>query len=109
AFLPRRVKVVTPTPDGKEVTRFRLPSVFQNPYTPPLSELLPALVYVQIPDVHGNIYIDCELLRTVRTTRRLESPGLPTGASHPVRVRAVYAVGDEMLIEDRDIVLRAGE
>ena len=109
AFLPRQVKVVTRTPEGTEVTKFRLPSLFRDPYTPPLSELIPALVRVNIPDVHGNIYIDGEMVRATGTSRKLESPGLPPGKSHPTRVRAVFAVGDEILIEDRNIVLRGGE
>ena len=108
-FLSRHVKIVTRTPEGKEITRFKLPSVFQDPYTPPLSELVPALVHVNIPDVHGNIYIDGELVRTSGTSRRFESPSLPAGKSHPVLVRAVFAVGNELLIEDKEIVLRAGE
>src|SRR5438552_3652922 len=36
AFLPRAVKVVTNTPEGKEIARFRFPSVFQDPYPAPM-------------------------------------------------------------------------
>lgn len=105
----RHVKLVTQTPEGKEIIRFKLPSVFRDPNPPPLPTSAPALLRVDIPDQHGNIYIDGELVRAVGTSRQLESPMLPPGKAYPVRVRGVFAVGDELLIEDKVVQLRAGE
>src|SRR5476649_247351 len=46
AFLPRAVKVVTKTPEGKEIARFKFPSVFRDPYPAPLPTSAPACVQV---------------------------------------------------------------
>src|SRR5438874_9079573 len=47
AFLPRHVKVVTKTPEGKVIARFKMPSVFHAPNPAPLPSASPALVQVQ--------------------------------------------------------------
>jgi uncharacterized protein (TIGR03000 family) len=138
AFLPQSVKVVTRTPDGgKDIVRFHMPSVFQNPYAPPLSTVVPppggiaplpggvvppaewkgpppvpaapAAVQVTVPDPHALLFVDGELVRTRGTTRQLESPALPPGKTYPLRVRAAYVVGNNFVIEDREVLIRAGE
>jgi uncharacterized protein (TIGR03000 family) len=109
AFLPRSVKVVTNTPEGKVVARFRMPSVFRDPNTPPLPTSAPGIVLVEIPDSYGQIFIEGELIRTNGTLRQFESPTLALGKAYPIRLRAVYMVGDKFLIEDQQITIRAGE
>ena len=109
AFLPRAVKVVTNTPEGKEIARFKFPSVFHDPYPAPMPTGAPAVLQVQIPDAYGLIFVDDELIRTKGTTRQLESPKLPPGKAYPIRLRAAYAVGDKLLIEEKQVLIRAGE
>jgi len=109
--LPRSVKLVTQTAEGKEIARFKFPSVFCDPYPAPLPlpGSAPASVQVQIPDKYGVIYVDGELVRTHGTSRKLESPPLFSGRTYPLRLRAVFAVGDKLLIEDKDVLIRSGE
>jgi uncharacterized protein (TIGR03000 family) len=83
--------------------------VFHSPVTPPLPQSAPASLRVEIPDEFGLLYIDGDQVRTKGTTRQLESPLLHPGKDFPTRVRAVFAIGDKLLIEDRDVLLRAGE
>jgi uncharacterized protein (TIGR03000 family) len=109
AFLSRHVKVVTNTPEGKVIARFKMPSVFHDPNPAPLPSASPALVQVEIPDVHGQLFIDGELVRTQGGSRQLESPRLPLGKAYPLRIRGVYVVGDQFFIEDRQVMIRAGE
>jgi uncharacterized protein (TIGR03000 family) len=108
-LLPRSVKVVTRTPDGKEITRFKMPSVFQDPYQPPLPSHFPAAVRVEVPDPHALLFVEGELVRTKGTRRELESPALAPGKAYPLRVRAAYVVGEEFLIEDKEVLIRPGE
>src|SRR5262249_10518939 len=102
----RRVKVVTDTPEGPVVTRFTLPSDLcgPNPLVLPPSSA-PAVVRVEIPDKYGQLFIEGELV----PTRLLESPPLSPGKAYPVRLRAVFQAGDKLLIEDKVVLIRAGE
>jgi uncharacterized protein (TIGR03000 family) len=106
--LPRYVKVVTRTPEGNEYTRFKMPSMFRDPYAPPLSEMIPAMIQVQVPDPHALLFIDGDKIPTVGTSRQLESPALAQGKNYPLRLRAAYVAGNNFVIEDREIVIRAG-
>ena len=108
-ILPRQVKVVTKTPEGKEITRFKMPSVFQDPYAPPMSSLIPAAVRVDVPDPDALLFIEGERVRVSGTSRQLESPGLAQGRGYPLRLRAAYVAGDNFLIEDKEITIRAGQ
>jgi uncharacterized protein (TIGR03000 family) len=108
-LLSRHVKVVTKTPEGKEITRFRMPSVFQDPYAPPMSSLIPAAVRVEVPDPDALLFIEGERVRASGTSRHLESPGLAPGKGYPLRLRAAYVAGDNFLIEDKETTIRAGE
>lgn len=108
-LFPRAVKVVNKTPEVKEITRFKMPSVFRDPYAPLLSDMIPAAVHVQVPDPHALLFIDGEKVRTTGTSRQLESPALAQGKDHPVHIRAAYKIGNNFLIEDHVIHLRGGE
>ena len=110
----RKVKVTTATPEGKVVTRFVLPSVFHTPEPLPYLDLAPfsrpapAMLAIEIPDIYGLIYIEGELVRARGISRNFESPPLQPGKEYPVKLRAVFAVGDRLMIEDKAIGLRAG-
>lgn len=110
ALLPRKVRVSTATPEGPVVTRFTMPanslSPTKQPFPPPTTA--PALVRVSIPDPHGIVYVEGQLVRTT-ADRLLESPPLPLGVDHPLRLSAVFQVGDRIFVEDRTLTLRAGE
>jgi len=108
-LLPRTVKVVTQTPEGKDVAYFRFPSLIQAPYPAPTPTGAPANLQIEIPDPHGLVYVDGELVRGTGTTRQMLSPKLSPGKAYPLRVRGTYVVGDNFLIEDKQVVLRAGE
>jgi hypothetical protein len=109
-IFPRRVKVVTATPEGPVVTRFSLPSSWVSP-TSPLAVLAPANLRVEIPDPDGVLYIEIEgeLIRSKGISRQLQSPSIPVGTHFPLQVRAAFKVGDNLLIEDKQILLHAGE
>jgi uncharacterized protein (TIGR03000 family) len=107
--IPRHVKVTTATPEGPVVTRFTLPSNFQTPHPPLMPGFAPAGLQVQIPDNCGLVYVEGELVRTHGTVRHLESPPLQMGQSYPLHVRAAFAVGDKLLIEDKQVLIRPGE
>jgi uncharacterized protein (TIGR03000 family) len=108
-ILPRFVKVVTRTLEGKEITRFKMPSVFRDPYQPPLPSAAPASLQVEVPDPHALLFIEGDLVRTKGKSRQLESPILPPGKAYPLHVRAAFVVGEDFLIEDKQVALRAGE
>ena len=105
----RRVKVTTLTPEGPVVTRFILPSFLHSPTTPPLPDAAPAILRVEIPETYGVLYLEGELVRSKGTSRQLQSPPLPPGRDYPLHVRAAYQVGDHILIEDKQVLLRAGQ
>jgi uncharacterized protein (TIGR03000 family) len=110
ALLPRRVRVTTATPEGPVVTRFTLPSNFHSPTMPPWLGAAPATIQVDIPDVDGLLYVEGQRVRTDGALRRyLQSPQLPPGQDCLLRLTAVFGVGDQILVEDRQVVIRAGQ
>jgi uncharacterized protein (TIGR03000 family) len=126
AALPMRVKVTEPGPDGPVVTRMVLPSSGQSPLVPlalqhqavpvaPPSPAVPvappprACVQVQMPDPNGLLYLDGRLTDTDGTSRQVLSPALEPGQSHVFRLRAAFKVGEALLIEDKDVVVRSGQ
>jgi uncharacterized protein (TIGR03000 family) len=110
ALLPRRVKVTTATPDGPIVTRFAYPSPFHSPRSVwPLPHSAPAQIRVEIPDAAGVLYLNGDLTATRGEVRQLESPPLPPGQAFPLRLRGAFVAGDKILIEDRNILMYAGE
>ncbi len=64
---------------------------------------------VSIPDSYGLLYVEGEMLRTKGTVRQLQSPPLPPGTSYPLRLRAAFQAGDQLLIEDKVVSIRAGD
>jgi len=108
-LLPRKVKVKTVTPEGPVVARFKLPSAFQSPTRQRLPESAPASLRVEIPDADGLLYVEGELIHGDGTARLLQSPPMPPGAACPLHIRAAFKVGDHFFIEDKQILIRAGE
>lgn len=108
AIFRRRVNVITATPDGPVATKFTLPSPFHTPNTPPSPFLAPATIRMDVPASDGIIYIEGALIRTHGTTRYFESPPLSPGTSYSLQIRSAYRSGDRVLIEDRQVTVRAG-
>jgi len=108
-IFPRKVKVVTNTPEGPIVTRFTLPSAFHTPTTQPFPPATPAMLCVEMPDANGLLYVEGEKHVSEGTIRYLQSPPLLQGQSYHIRFRAAFKVGENLLIEDKQVVLRAGE
>jgi uncharacterized protein (TIGR03000 family) len=108
-LFPRKVTVTTATPEGPIVTRFTLPSVFQSPDRPPLPGSASCFITVELPDPDGMLYFEGKLIRTQGTSRLFESPILPPGEGCSVHLCAVFKVGTRLLIEDKQVLIRAGE
>jgi uncharacterized protein (TIGR03000 family) len=110
ALLPRKVRVTTATPAGPVVTRFTLPSNFHSPTTPRWLGTAPATLQVDIPDPDGLLYVEGQKVTTDGALRRyLQSPPLPPGQDCLLRLTAVFGVGDRILVEDRQVLIRAGQ
>jgi len=109
-FLPRKVRVTTDTPAGPVVTRFTLPSYLHSPTTPEWLGTAPAMIQVDIPDSDGLLCIEGQQIATEKSSRRyLQSPPLPPGSSFELHLRACFIVGDRVVVEDRQVLIRAGE
>jgi hypothetical protein len=105
----RRVKVTTDTPEGPVVTQFTLPSNFHSLQAPPIPNAAPAMLRVQLPDPNGVFYVAGELVRSHGTVRQLQSPPLPLGQPTPLHVRAAFRVGDQLLIQEKRLMLWGGQ
>jgi hypothetical protein len=106
--LPRMVKVTTATPEGPIITKFTWPSNFHpDPFIWP--ESAPATLCIGIPDVDGLIYVEGQLIRGHGMARLLQSPPLPPYRDCPLHLRAAYKIGDFLLIEERLVIIHAGE
>lgn len=108
-LFPRRVKVKTAAPEGPVVAHFKLPSAFQSPTRLPLPESAPAFLRVEVPDPDGLLYVEGELIHGDGMVRLLQSPPMPPGAACPLHLRAAFKVGDRFFIEDKQVLLRAGD
>jgi uncharacterized protein (TIGR03000 family) len=126
-LLPMRIRMTEPGPDGPVTSRMILPSAAQSAALPlalqhhaPLftapSEAAPhkpapdrACVQIHIPDPSGVLYLDGKLTNTRGTTRQLESPPLEFGKTHVFKLRAGFQVGENLLIEEKEVLVRAGE
>jgi uncharacterized protein (TIGR03000 family) len=108
-LFPRKVRLATATPEGLVVTRFTLPSSFQAAQAIPVPQSAPANIRVEIPDTVGVLFLGDDYLACRGTLRYLQSPMLAPGQSYSVSLRAGWMVGDRILIEERQIELRAGE
>jgi uncharacterized protein (TIGR03000 family) len=109
ALLPRNMRVITPTPEGPVVTRFTLPSNFCSPTMPEWLGAGPAFLHVEIPDADGHLYIEDTLTHAKGSLRYLQSPPLLPGEDCTLQLRAVFMVGDRILVEDKTVKARAGE
>jgi uncharacterized protein (TIGR03000 family) len=108
-LFPRKVRVKTLSPEGPIVARFKLPSAFQSPMRLPLPQSAPASLHVELPDADGLLYVEGELIHGDGTVRLLQSPPLAPGAACPLHLRAAFKVGDGFFIEDKQVLIRAGE
>lgn len=117
-LLPRHVKVATATPEGPVVTRFVLPSKFSGapdvPFPPAPASLAPAysspaFLHVEIPDENGVLYVEGNMVRSYGMARQLQSPDLPVGATYPLKMRGVFKAGNNLLVQDKQVLLRPGE
>ncbi len=108
-LLPRKVRVTTNTPHGPVITRFTLPSSLCSPTMPPWLETAPGYLQVDIPDRYGQVYIEDVLVEGSGPRRYFQSPPLPPGQDHLLRLRGVFQLGKHLLIEDRQVLLRAGQ
>lgn len=109
ALLPRSVKVTEATPEGPVVYQFTAPSAWQGSPPLPVPGCAPARLQVQMPDDNGLLYIEDELIRSAGTSRQVQSPPLAPGRSFPLRVRAAFKSGENLLIEDKQVMIRAGQ
>jgi uncharacterized protein (TIGR03000 family) len=65
---------------------------------------------VDIPDTDGLLYIEGQKVPTDGALRRyLQSPPLPPGKECLLRLTAVFGVGNRILVEDREVLIRAGQ
>ena len=62
-----------------------------------------------MPDPKGLLYIDGRLTDTEGTSRQVQSPPLGDGQAHAFRLRAAFKVGDNLLIEDKQVMVRSGQ
>jgi len=130
ALVPMRIRITEPGPNGPVTSWMTLPSSFQSsdvalalqhhpiPQSRPLTEhnsLAPspapnrAGVQVAMPDPLGLLYIDGRLTDTRGTSRLIESPEMERGKLHVFRLRAAFKVGENLLIEEKEVVVRVGE
>jgi hypothetical protein len=115
-FCPRKVTVTEKTPQGPVVSQAVYPSWLKDPTVASRPVPLPsprppaatARLQVQLPDPRGLLYLGERLLPSEGTVRWLESPPLEPGKVYPLRLRAAFKVGDNLLIEERELSLQAG-
>jgi hypothetical protein len=118
-ILPMRVKITEPGPDGPVTTRMVLPSSGQSSFVPlalqhqivapsPAPSPAPGTtgVRVQIPDPIGLLYVDGRLTDTKGESRLIESS---SGKARVFRLRAAFKVGENLLIEEKEVTVGAGQ
>jgi hypothetical protein len=132
-LLPMRVRTTEWGPDGPVKTWTVYPSAAQSSWLPltlqhhpvpgaaasPAASPIPAVppapasdrayAQVSIPDPIGLLYIDGRLTETRGTARRIESPSVAPGTAHVFRLRAAFQLGENLLIEEKEVVVRAGQ
>jgi hypothetical protein len=110
ALLPRKVRVITDTPEGPVETRFTLPSAFQGPHAAPFPFYpATAMLRLEFLDPDALLFVEGVRAKTSGAVRYVESPVLAPGEVRTVRLRAAYVVGKHFLIEDRVLLLHSGE
>ncbi len=103
--IPRHVWVtssVPPAPPPPPAILFPMPDAPK----PPQGNCAPALVRIGLPDTYGLVYIEGELVRSEGKVRRFQSPPLPLGKEYPLHLRVAFKVGDNLLIEDKEVLIR---
>ncbi len=126
-LLPMKVRVSEPGPDGKVTTWTTypgsaqssfLPLALQHQVVPPavLDRAMPPAstsgvpcLQVEMPDPIGLLYIDGQLSETRGMVRQFQVPALGPGQSHVFRLRAAFKVGDNLLIEEKEVTVAAGQ
>jgi hypothetical protein len=112
ALFPMRVRVTEPGPDGPVTTRMVYPSSGQSSLVPLALQhqvVMPSPapgacgVRVQIPDPIGLLYVDGRLSDSRGEARFVETP------AGTVRLRAAFKSGEKLLIEEKEVVVRAGQ
>lgn len=103
--IPRQVWSTTsvPPPPPPPIP-FKMPGAAQ----PSRGDWVPALLRVTTPDTYGLVYIEGELVRSNGKTRRFQSPPLAPGKSYPLHLRVAFKVGDNLLIEDKEVLIQPG-
>ncbi len=86
-----------------------MPSTFQDSTKAPLAGCVSAWLRVEMPDAYGVLCVDGELIDTKGAVRQLQSPPLPPGKTYTLQVRVVVKIGDNLLIEDKQVSIRAGD
>ena len=125
ALFPMHLRITEPGPNGPMTSWMTLPSSGQSSAVPlalqhhpvPLKDQpLPggrapnrACVQVAMPDELGLLYIDGRLTDTRGTSRVIESPALDHGQRHVFRLRAAFKVGENLLIEEKEVSASSGE
>jgi hypothetical protein len=111
-LFPRAVKVVAHTPQGVVVTRFTLPGNAQQSLSiAPLfnQQSCPAGIWIEVPRENSILYVGDELVHGFGKKRALESPPLQMGVPCALQLRVASVMGENFVIEDRQIQIRAGE
>jgi hypothetical protein len=102
--IPRHVWTTTTVPPPPPPIPFAMPGIAQ----PAQGNCAPALLRVTNPDTYGLVYIEGELVRSEGKSRRFQSPPLPLGKSYPLHLRVAFKVGDNLLIEDKEVLIQPG-
>jgi hypothetical protein len=103
--IPRHIKVTTPVVPPPAIP-FQLPAALPGVNQPPFLNCAPALLRVGIPDKNGLVYIEGELYRSAGTSRQFQSPPLLVGRNYPLHIRVAFKVGDNLLIEEKEVLIR---
>jgi uncharacterized protein (TIGR03000 family) len=96
-------------PNSVPVTPFTMPPATHFTTSPTTPGTAPGLIAVNIPESDGVVFIDDQLIPSSGKLRYLQSPPLAPGQAYPLHLRAAYVVGDHVLVQEKQVVIRAGE
>lgn len=99
-------------PEGAVVTRFTLPGNAQERsinLAPLFDNSQPAGIWVEVPEDFSMLYLEGELVRGQGKKRALMSPPLVPGKPCSLRLRATSIIGTNFVVEDRQVVIQAGQ
>src|SRR5262245_58448716 len=106
-FLPMRLKVRDYK--GGPATRITYPSMLHSPVGPPNPNMGRGYVRVFVPEPGAVVYVNGELTDSSGLERVLATDYLEAGHDHLIRLQAGFRSGDQLLIQERAVVVRAGE